>query len=60
LTETKENGLWKSALPSYSVAEVQAVLRLILIFIRTEIITADKQKQFFQEESEQDLVKLVL
>jgi hypothetical protein len=40
--------VYEGALPSYSVAEVQAVLRLILIF-RTEIITADKQNNSFKK-----------
>jgi hypothetical protein len=44
----------EGALPSYSVAEVQAVLKLILIQIRTEIITADKKTILSRADSEQD------
>jgi cytochrome c oxidase subunit 3 len=44
LTQIKQSGLW--ALPSFSVAEVQAGFKSHPDIIRTEVLTAEKQNNF--------------
>jgi cytochrome c oxidase subunit 3 len=53
LTQIRQSGLWAKVLYLvFSVAEVQAGFKSHPdILIRTEVLTAEKQKQYFQEKN---------